>query len=399
MKTVYITEDMLKESVLLDKLPEDIVSVAVNGKTSIGRNPALPEVFDDSFVEKSITKRFSDARERLLDIGEIDDVEETEMRSVLSRLIIKCQELEKPIRPFLEKLCYNYVISLFDIPSDSVTLELSLVDEIDYSKYTVNVDPSDMSDDGFEFDNVSQITDVRGEVYKRRLLNCLSMGAGMSMSNDPSHYTKDVNGIGEELTDIYNKVLALNDYLLFTKESVGITDTDKMQAGTVSVTLGGPDELVKVSAQGKILPILLSETIRGLFELFSSHGLPKDKALASKVVGRADFIKAEPWDMRIGPYLWDTFKSRLGNCDTQVLPYIVRNVSELDVKRFNEFFTETFAGTKTGRKLCWSLVSASEKEYKSNSDELMTKADMQKSVITDDHPLGLYCKKMNDVIN
>lgn len=387
MKTVYMTDEMLNESILLDKLPEDVLSVAIGGKTSLGNNPALPEVLDDSFVEKCITGRFSEARDRLMKIGRIDDVDETEIHTVLSRLMDRCQEMERPIRGQLEKICLNHVIGLFAIPTDMVTLNLELVDDIDYSKYTLSVDPYPTDDDEFEFDSIDQITDMKSEVYKRRLLNCISMGAGLSMGGDISSYIGEIYRLDPKLADIYNKVLALNDYLLFTKEDAGIDDKNKMQAGTVSVSLGGFDELVTISAQAKIFPILLSETIRGMFELFTSHGLPEKRELARRVVGRSDFIKAEPWDMRIGPYLWGRLYDRMGNCDTRVLPYAMANISRLGTDRFNEFFREVFSGTKFGRKLCWSLVSHSTREYENSKDELMTKSDVNKSVIADEYSM------------
>ena len=47
-------------------------------------------------------------------------------------------------------------------------------------------------------------------------------------------------------------------------------------------------------------------------ELFSAHGLPKNKEKVDLILGKSDYLKAEPWDMRIGPSLWtivsDTFE-------------------------------------------------------------------------------------------
>ena len=382
-----MTKSMLNESILLDKLPEDILSVALNGKTSIGNNPALPEIFDDNFVEKLITNRFSEAKDKLYKIGKIDDIDDSELHSVLSKLMLKCQELERPLRSQLERICCNHVIDLFAIPTDYVSLELELVDNIDYTKYTVNVEPNETTDIDFEYDSLNQINSTKDEVYKRRLLNCLSMGAGLTMGSDIASYIQEIYGLDPKLADLYNKVLALNDYLLFTSENVGISDENKMQAGTVTVNIGAPDELVTIKAQGKIFPILLSETIRGLFELFTSQGLPKERALAVQVIGRSDFIKAEPWDMRIGPYLWKLFTDRMDEYNTEILPYVMSNVSKLGTDRFNEFFREVFSGTKMGKKLTWSLISYSEREYENANDQLMAKPDTSKSVIADEYSI------------
>ena len=49
--------------------------------------------------------------------------------------------------------------------------------------------------------------------------------------------------------------------------------------GFVEVMLGNRDERVKINSQAEIFPILLCETLKGFFELFVSHGLPKNMEL------------------------------------------------------------------------------------------------------------------------
>ena len=379
-----MTEDMLNESVLLDKLPDDILSVAMEGRTSIGNNPALPDVFDENFIIKAVGERFSDVRDALDALTEVDGVDADDLETILSSLMIRCQELERPMRDKLEKLCFNYVVELFQIPSDSINMNLKLTDSIDYSKFTVDIEPVVGSDDSFEFDDVNQITDLKSEVYKRRLLNCLSMGAGMTVADHISDYVTEIGEENLRLAYLYKKILLLNDYLLFTREDAGISDENKMLGGTASVRIGTAGEMVEITVQAKIFPILLCETVRALFELFSSHGLPGNVKLAKRIIGRADFIKAEPWDMRIGPYLWNRLLSRIGDCDMCVVPYLFRHISRLRVPVFNDFFREVFAGTKKGREMAYSLYSRSLREYESSNDELAPKVNTKKTVITDD---------------
>ena len=92
MKTVYLTnqqEKILKESILLDRIPEDIADAVYKNKTSIGNSPALPNIFEKGYIEKLVEKRFKGCIDELKKIGEIDDVPDTDMQTVLGKLVLK----------------------------------------------------------------------------------------------------------------------------------------------------------------------------------------------------------------------------------------------------------------------------------------------------------------------
>lgn len=388
MKTIYITEEqkkVLAENILLDKLPEDITNAIYKGNTSLRNNPAIPNVFEDSYLEKVLNKRFKEVVEELKKIGEINDVPDNDIPTVLNKLILKCQELEKPYRNELEKLCYNYLVDLFDIPDDTVTIDFRLVDEVDLDTQIIKLDPVQDEND-FEYDNLEQIETVKDEVNKRRMLNVLSMGAGIQVSSNIKSYLSEIYDINPKLSDLYRKIIALNNYLLLTRENLGMSEDNKMQIGTVEVILGNEDEKVKIIAQGEIFPVLLSECVRGFMELFASHGLPKDKNLLDIVLSKSDYLKAEPWDMRIGPSLWTIFSENFEGIDFKTVPYLYKILSSLSCKNFNKIMSEVLAKTTTGKRLISKLIEKAkhEKEYSKFSDK-MSKLNTDKDIITDEY--------------
>lgn len=395
MKTVIINESMLnkallKEHILLDALPDDISSVISQHGTSLGNNPALPDIFDTPFILKIANKRFEETKKELKEIGSIDDVEEKDIVSVLARLINRCKELETPIRNELEKICFNYVIDLFGVPEESVQLMVSLVDEVDLNKDSIILDPIEGDgDDSIELNDVNDALSIRDEVYKRRLLDALCMGGAMQMSSNFESYAEDIQTLNPELLDLYRKIIALNNYQLFVKEMVGMDDENKCQMGTVEVSLGMTDEKVKIDAQGEIFPVLLSETIRGFMELFISHGLPSDKNRANAIIGKSDYLKAEPWDMRLGPFLWTLLSNTFNDINSEEMPYLLKRISSLEPKKFNFLMKEVFAQTKKGRQIMASLSNKSKNdgEYDRFLDK-MDKMKKDKGIITDDfiHP-------------
>ena len=388
-KHIIITEEQekaLKESILLNSFPEDIADAVYKNKTSIGNNPALPNIFEKGYIEKLVEKRFKGCVDELKKIGEIDDVPDTDMQTVLGKLVLKCQKLEEPHRPELEKIVANYLIDLFGIPDDSIQMELSLVDDVDLSSSSIKLDPAD-GDEFIEYEDVLDAESIKDEVYKRRLIDAISMGAGMKISSNIKDYMKEIYEINPALINLYRKILALNDYLLFTKEDIGMTEEDKHQFGTVEVVLGQVEESPKILAQGVIFPILLSEAVRGLMELFASHGLPQEFEKAQSVLSKSDYLKAEPWDMRIGPALWEIVSDSFGNSvKTDLIPYLYKRISQLPVKKFNFFMREVLAKTRKGKRMMAKIAEKAqyEKEY-SGFEDKMSKFSTDKNVIMDEY--------------
>ena len=140
------------------------------------------------------------------------------------------------------------------------------------------------------------------------------------------------------------------------------------------------------NANGRIFPVLFTELIHGFLELFISHGLPKDRDLALAVIGKSDFLKAEPWDMRIGPELWKMFSASFNDINSKELPYLLKRVSALEIHKFNYLMKEVFAKTNKGRQIM-SYLSAKAKndmDYMRFVDRMDTKKDGL-GVITDDY--------------
>lgn len=384
MKTIYITESQKTE--LLSNLPDDITNAIYKGNTSLRNNPAIPNVFEDSYLEKVMNKRFKEVIDELKSIGEVNDVPDEDIPTVLNKLILKCQELEKPYRNELEKLCYNYVVDLFDIPDDTVTIDFRLVDEVDLEKQSINLDPVYGDDEDIEYEDLIQAESIRDEVHKRRMLNVLSMGAGMQVSSDIKSYLSDIYDINPKLADLYRKIIALNNYLLLTRENLGMSEENKMQIGTVEITLGNDDDKVTIDAQGEIFPVLLCECVRGFMELFASHGLPKDREQLEIILAKSDFLKAEPWDMRIGPSLWTILTESFEDIDFTLVPYVYKKIACLSTKNFNKLIREVLAKTRTGKRMMGKVIEKAkkEKEYNKFSDK-MSKLKTDKSVITDEY--------------
>lgn len=385
MKTIYITEKMaelLKESVLADALSSDIMA-------AVTETPYFIEPFmGDSgmrgrFIKKALTSQFESAKNTLKNMGQIDSVDAKSVEEGFQKIVLKCQKIEAQNKNALEKLATNYVAKLFAIPDDVVKIEARLVSKIEGGDAISPVEPFD-GDVNFEAADVEDLSSVDAEVAKRYFLNTFNMGAGMKMSENVRGYIEDLYDIDSRLPQLYKEALALNNYMIFNSPDLGITDKNRNQIGLVDVKLGSKDELVTISAQGIIFPVLLCEIIRGLMELFSSHGLPKERSRMEYVIKKADYLKAEPWQMRIGPYMWGIFTEYFGDTETEDMPYIYQTLSELKPESFFKVISEMMANTKKGKVYAEKIIDKAlhDKELVKFTGKMNTRKT-DKNIITD----------------
>ena len=80
-------------------------------------------------------------------------------------------------------------------------------------------------------------------------------------------------------------------------------------------------------------------------ELLSSHGLPEDNELRNYVVNKADFTEAEPWDMRLGPAIWERFTECFEAEDFNLKHHVYSELCSLPVNEFNRAFKEIMVGS------------------------------------------------------
>lgn len=338
---------------------------------------------DSSFIDEMMEEKFMFVSREIERNFNFDMSDINRIKEILAKMVIKCQEIETPFRPKLEKLCFNYMVKVFGVPQDSVKMTLELKDNVNLDDFSVKLDASD-GDDYISHDEFSMYEDIDNEVHKRRILDCLSVGAGMEISGQIINYYNDVIEIDERLPEMYERIMLLNEYILF-QEDVELTDEDKKQGGMVELKLGAPEDKPIITAQGTIFPILLSETIRGFFELFFSHGLPSERSLAERVIGKADFLKAEPWDMRIGPILFNLINSHyFDEIQSADIPYVMSYLSRVRTNSFLKHMRNALSGNDDGLRFMKLIVSKSKMEDNSDSVKKMRVVDTDKTVITDE---------------
>lgn len=382
-KRIYITEEVAAElsemiSPLTD-LPQDIKNVLRNHKTSLGIHPAFPPEEEISFDTLITQERFEESVAKVKTVN-IDNYQPKFIEKHLQNLINKCKEIENNFKTKLENICYNFVIDLFQVPEGLVAFDCQLVENVDSDKAPVS------SKETIEFDNIKQRSRLHDAVYKRRIINAIITGGALRLSWIDKRLIGEIYELNPELPSLYRDIVILNEYLLFTKNNMGISEENKKQSGISYLTIGDENTKNKVMVQAEIFPILLYESIRGFLEMFAAYGLPSSKQECGYVMSKADFINAEPWDMRIGPELWDYLMDAFDNPETQDLPMILTILFSQHTDKFNEILQEIFGKTKASQIIAQKILNKAYSELDVDDfEELMSKKQTETDIIADNY--------------
>lgn len=380
VKKVYINEDTIARVKEDLSLPKFIYKRALDSSTSLGRNEALPELGEHTYEYHILKGRMKEVSDMLSEFG-YEGMDTDGLENELSKLVAECKEQERPIREFLERLCFNAVTRMFNIPKETVNLECKLVDKVRCG--WMRLSPESEGSKMYTFDDIEEMMSSNKAVLKRRVIDALIQGASYMYSNVHKAYYDDLVSVNKHLPRLYNRINVINDYLVFVKKEK-LTEARPMQGSYVEVKLGSAEEKTTITSQGVIFPLLLRETIRGLFELFSSHGLPSEKDKAMYVIKKADFMLAEPWDMRLGIPMWEAVSDQVR--DTELVPYFFMELVSLPTDEFNSCMREMLAKTRKGERVALELVGSAEENMSYNEfAERMKEKDTSKSLIGDSY--------------
>lgn len=381
MKKIYIKEGSIKSVVNGRLLPQYLFKMVKTHTTSLGDNEMFPSGDEYPFDYILLKERFNEVSDAIEELG-IQDIGEDNLMSELSSLLRECKELETPVRDTLERICENSVNRLFAIPKDMVNIHCKLVDKIKFKK-SIRLRPESDDDIEYSFEDVQDIDFSKKAIGKRRVINSLIQGGSYLYANVIGLYASEINKINPRLLQLYRAITIINDYLLFIKKEE-MTDDKPMQGSYVETHIGIDGDKTTISAQGLIFPLLFQETIKGMFELFSAHGLPQDRAKAQYIVKKADFVLAEPWDLRLGVGLWKRVFGKVE--DTNMIPYMFKNLTSLGTDEFYASMKEILSSTKKGNEIIDTLMASAEHDngYQQFTNRINAK-NLDKSLINDSY--------------
>jgi len=324
---------------------------------SLGKHPAIPEGDENSFEQKIMGERFTEVANRYKRAFDVDSIDKNKLMREMMPMVMECMQLESKNKKELQDLAIKMIREEYDMGEDVVEIVAELTPQI--SLEGANKNPKPMPVEGMEFDSHDHIENANQEVYKRRLLNAMTQGAAKKCNHMFHMVDDELTNINPKLPNRYAKMMAAADYMYYVIPKLD----NGISGGVVKVEFPTKDNpKAKIHAQAMVFPVLIHEIVKGVMELLSAHGLPKDKKLAKFVLNKADFLAAEPWDMRLGPAIWSKFTDAIDVDDFNLKHHIYSDLAKLPAKELHNNMREIMAGTKKGKKIIKDIVDAVRKD-------------------------------------
>ena len=341
-------------------------------KHSLGDHPAFPDEDEYSFEQKILGKRFDEVQKRYKRAFDVDKIDNKKVMKDMMGLVYDAMELESKHVKKLEELAIKMVREEFDMDEDVVEIVAELTPEIVLKGAQKN--PKPMSVEGIEFEKHDDFARANEEVYKRRFLNAMTQGAAKKCNHMFHIVDEDLVNMDPRLPNKYHRMMSAADYMYYVVPKMD--EGGSVNGGVVEVEFPSKkNPKAKIHAQAMVFPVLVHEIVKGVMELLSAHGLPKDKKLSEYVTNKADFIAAEPWDMRIGPAIWERFTEAIDPDDFHLKHHVYSELASLPAREFHTQMKEIMAGTKEGKRIVKNIIETvkqdlQQDEYRIALDEL-----------------------------
>ncbi len=345
-----LNESVVYPDGLTERMHPQLEEELAERKHSLGKHPAFPEGDECSFEQKIMGARFNEVATRYKRAFDCDNIDNTQLIREMMPLVHESMALESKHKKELEDLAVRMIREEYNMGEDVVEIHAELTPKISLVGTKKNPNPvtSEM-----EFDNHEGMINANKEVYKRRFLNAMTQGAAKKCNHMFHMVDEELTAMEPRLASKYAKMMAAADYMYYVIPKM----EESISGGVVKVqfpSANNPKAVIYVQAM--VFPVLIHELVKGVMELLSAHGLPKDRKTGEFVINKADFLAAEPWDMRIGPALWSRFTEAIEPDDFELKHHIYSEMAALPVDEFNVKMREVMAGTKEGKKIIKGIV-------------------------------------------
>ena len=355
-ETKTLNENVLYPEGLTERMNPQLELELRERKHSLGNHPIFPESQDSTFEENIMGERFTEVVNRVKRAFECDSVDNNTVMGDMMPLVYETMGLESKHREKLVELAVKMIREEYDMGEDVVEIHAELTETINMSGTKKNPKPVRLET---EFNNHQDMVNANKEIHKRRFLNAMTQGAAKKCSHMFHMVDDELTGIEPRLANKYTKMMAAADYMYYVIPKMD----NGVNGGVVSVQFPTVDNpKAKIYAQAMVFPVLIHELVKGVMELLSAHGLPKDKKTGEYVINQADYLAAEPWDMRLGPGLWSKFTNTIEPDDFNLKHHIYSELAALPVDEFNVKMREIMANTKEGKSIVKEIANRVKEE-------------------------------------
>ena len=303
--------------------------------------PAIPKM-DKDFIELISSKRFKDSVDKVRRYmgntrviqgnNPLNQLMMTVMQSMQQIIGIQMRNKED-----LEQLAIKLVKKEMGIPEGAMQFKAELVMQPMGAAEGMQSEPELPSEEEIE-EFMGDMENFNLERSKRRFINSLIQGAAFKGGHMYVLVSKELNNIDPSLLNLYGVSQALMEhaYWIFP-DMEGMAGGGGGQMGQSEVD--EETDPPTVSAKAVTFPLLVHELVKGVYEIFGTHGLPDDPKQQEMILNAEDTLPSEIWDSRLGPIFWEkfmaTYPMELFDEDKKhIQHYLFMRFSALDAKEF-----------------------------------------------------------------
>jgi hypothetical protein len=381
-----------------ERMDPSIERKILDKSTPYSKHPAMPKMSRD-FVELISSKRFNDT------VGKLRSALERSVGSTrhlttgnplmnLMGLVMtalrQSGSIETRYKEELENLAVELVKKEMAIPPGSLQFDAKLMG-MGQSESTQNMrrqaeEPSreemmDAFKSAQEHENdveafLDAMDNFDRERAKRRMINALIGGAAKKGQYMYHMVSQRLNEIDPNLVELYGITTAIIDHLywLYPEETLeAMSGQGGSEVGTSEIDNQTDPPTVK--ARGVNFPTLVHELVKGVYEVFGTHGLPDDPRQAEMIMGAEDTVPAEAWDLKLGPVFWELLQKSypieiLTEDDMKhIQHYLFMRLSAMPAEEFFQLFKEVLEEKQSGKDKIQRMVNEIVRELEENDEE------------------------------
>lgn len=237
----------------------------------------------------------------------------------------------------LEELAVKAVSEAFSVPEDLLRPNLN-----EDSEVSLNT-----NEESGEYDYESLSQDIKDQINKRILLNCLIQGSSIHSFYTLHHLVKDeIEEIDPELIEHYDSFSVGSVRSYFDMDYSSMLESSTMSSGaamgSAEVVFDEETNEPEVVANAVSFPVLCQELTKGAVELITMHGL-KDlsKEELKQIYYFADQRVDEPKYIQIGSEIWRNILELNKICKKDI-PELIMEISLMSPDKICRFFDKVF---------------------------------------------------------
>ena len=354
-----------------ERMAGDVERKITGKQTPYSNFPAIPEM-DRDFIELISSKRFKDSVDKVrMAMGDTRTIQGQNALGQLMRTVGQAMQrlimIQSQNAETLEALAVKLVKEELGIPDGAMQFDAQLVMQPMGAAEGMQSNPEMPSEEEVE-ELMGDIENFNLERAKRRFINSLIQGAAFKGGHMYVMVRDEINDINPQLMNLYAVTQSLMEhaYWIFP-DMEGMAGGGGGQMGQSEVDEETDPPTVK--ARAVTFPLLVHELVKGVYEIFGTHGLPDDPRQQEMILKAEDTLPSEIWDSRLGPVFWEkfvaTYPMELFDDDMKhIQHYLFMRFSSLSAEEFMRVAKMILSGDPKGQQFIQGMVNDIVKELK-----------------------------------